>query len=76
LWDTSWLLTNGSLVGQAVHVLTGYEARPSGMQLVFWIVTFVVLVAGMRFMSMRVAAQKRRRAARQVAREPEAARAA
>ncbi len=76
LWDTSWLLTNGSLVGQAVHVLTGYEARPSGMQLVFWIATFVVLVAGMRFMSMRVAAQKRRRAARQVAREPEAARAA
>ncbi|HEU4857668.1 MAG TPA: FTR1 family protein [Rhodanobacteraceae bacterium] len=76
LWDTSWLLTNGSLVGQAVHVLTGYEARPAGMQLVFWIATFVVLVTGMRFMSMRVAAQKRRRAARQVAREPEAARAA
>jgi hypothetical protein len=30
------------------------------MQLVFWVVTFVVLVAGMRFMSMRLAAQKRR----------------
>lgn len=60
LWDTSWLLTNNSIVGQAVHVLTGYEARPAGMQLVFWIVSFVVLVAGMRFMSMRMAAQKRR----------------
>lgn len=60
LWDTSWLLTNQSLLGQAVHVLTGYEARPAGMQLVFWLVTFVVLVAGMRFMSMRMAAQKRR----------------
>ncbi|HKT41478.1 MAG TPA: FTR1 family protein [Rhodanobacteraceae bacterium] len=60
LWDTSWLLTNQSIVGQAVHVLTGYEARPAGMQLVFWIVTFVVLVGGMRFMSMRMAAQKRR----------------
>jgi high-affinity iron transporter len=60
LWDTSWLLTNNSIVGQAVHVLTGYEARPAGMQLVFWIVTFVVLVAGMRFMSMRMAAQKQR----------------
>lgn len=60
LWDTSWLLSNQSIVGQAVHVLTGYEARPAGMQLVFWIVTFVVLVAGMRLMSMRMAAQKRR----------------
>ena len=62
LWDTSWLLTNQSIVGQAVHVLTGYEARPAGMQLVFWIVTFVVLAAGMRFMAMRMAAQKRRAA--------------
>lgn len=60
LWDTSWLLTNQSIVGQAVHVLTGYEARPAGMQLVFWIITFVVLVAGMRFMSMQMAAQQRR----------------
>jgi high-affinity iron transporter len=60
LWDTSWLLTNNSIVGQAVHVLTGYEARPAGMQLVFWLVTFVALVAGMRFMAMRMAAQKRR----------------
>ncbi|HLI16688.1 MAG TPA: FTR1 family protein [Rhodanobacteraceae bacterium] len=59
LWDTSWLLTNGSIVGQALHILTGYEARPAGMQLVFWIVTFVVLVIGMRLVSMRMAAQKR-----------------
>lgn len=62
LWDTSWLLTNGSLVGQAVHVLTGYEARPTGMQLVFWLVTFVVLVLGMRLVSLRMAAQRKRAA--------------
>ena len=60
LWDTSWLLTNGSLVGQAVHVLTGYEARPAGMQLVFWIVTFTVLVVGMRVMTWRMAAHRTR----------------
>jgi high-affinity iron transporter len=47
VWDTSWLLTNGSIVGQAVHVLTGYEARPAGMQLAFWVVTFAILAAGM-----------------------------
>lgn len=59
LWDTSWLLTNGSIVGQAVHILTGYEARPAGMQLIFWIGTFVILVAGMRMVSLRMAAQRR-----------------
>ena len=58
LWNTSWLLTNGSIVGQAVHILTGYEARPAGMQLVFWLVTFVVLVVGMRLVAMRMAAQR------------------
>ncbi|MGH8115727.1 MAG: FTR1 family iron permease [Rhodanobacteraceae bacterium] len=60
LWDTSWLLTNGSIVGQAVHVLTGYEARPAGMQLVFWLATFVLLVTGMRMVAMRMAARRRR----------------
>jgi high-affinity iron transporter len=54
LWDTSWLLTNGSIVGQAVHVLTGYEARPAGMQLVFWVATFVILLTGMRWMARRM----------------------
>lgn len=60
LWDTSWLLTNGSLVGQAVHVLTGYEARPAGMQLVFWGMTFLALAAGSQLVSMRMATRRRR----------------
>jgi high-affinity iron transporter len=60
LWDTSWLLTNGSIVGQAVHILTGYEARPAGMQLVFWVVTFAILAAGMGVISLRVTAQRKR----------------
>ncbi len=59
-WDTSWLLANSSIVGQAAHALTGYEARPAGMQLLFWIVTFVVLVIGMRMVSMRMAARRER----------------
>jgi len=53
LWNTSWLLSNDSLVGQALHVLVGYEARPAGMQLVFWIVTFGALLVAMRATAMR-----------------------
>ncbi len=60
LWDTSWLLTNGSIVGQAVHVLTGYEARPAGMQLVFWGATFVALLIGMRLVSSHHAGRRAR----------------
>jgi hypothetical protein len=47
-------------VGQAVHILTGYEARPAGMQLVFWVVTFAILAAGMGVISLRVTAQRKR----------------
>lgn len=48
VWNTSWLLDNGSIVGQALHILVGYEARPAGMQIAFWLVTALVLVAGMK----------------------------
>ena len=53
LWNTSWLLDNGSLIGQALHVLVGYEAHPTGMQLAFWLVTATVLITGMRLVTMR-----------------------
>ena len=60
LWDSSWLLKNSSIVGQAVHILTGYEARPAGMQLVFWIATFAILIAGMRLVAWRMRVQRNR----------------
>ena len=53
LWNTSWLLSNSSLVGQALHVLVGYEARPAGMQLLFWAVTVGTLLIAMRATSLR-----------------------
>lgn len=49
LWNTSWLVGNGSLLGQTAHILVGYDARPSGMQLVFYILAMVSLGMGMRW---------------------------
>jgi high-affinity iron transporter len=46
LWDTSAILSEKSLVGQALHALIGYVARPTGIQLVFYVGT-VVLIAGL-----------------------------
>ena len=49
LWDSSWLLDNGSLPGQLAHILVGYDARPSGMQLAFYALTLLLLWLGSRW---------------------------
>ena len=43
LWDTSWLLSEETALGQVFHVLIGYVSRPSGIQLAFYIATIVVI---------------------------------
>ena len=48
LWDSSALLTDDSLLGQTLHILVGYTAQPSGMQMVFYALTAVALLVGMR----------------------------
>ena len=48
LWDTAWLLDNASLAGRVMHALAGYEARPSGMQAVFYLAVIVLIGTGMR----------------------------
>ncbi len=48
IWDTSFLLTEQSLAGQLIHVLTGYTARPAGIQVVFYIAALVVIGGLMR----------------------------
>ncbi len=47
VWDSSWLLSDRSPFGVLLHVLIGYDATPSGMQLVFYLSTFILILAGM-----------------------------
>ncbi|MGB3462138.1 FTR1 family iron permease [Rhodanobacter lindaniclasticus] len=49
LWDTSWLFSNGSLAGKTLGILVGYDASPSGIQLVSYAITLLVLLGGMRW---------------------------
>lgn len=51
LWDSSWLLTDDSLTGHTLHILIGYTAQPSGIQMLFYAVTVVVLLIGSRVFS-------------------------
>jgi high-affinity iron transporter len=39
LWDTSWLLSENSWPGRVLHVLVGYMDRPTGMQLIAYVIT-------------------------------------
>jgi high-affinity iron transporter len=48
VWDTSWLLSEGSLFGRLLHALIGYSERPSEMQLVVYIAVLVAMYALMR----------------------------
>ncbi|MEO7760880.1 MAG: FTR1 family protein [Casimicrobiaceae bacterium] len=45
LWDTTWLLTNTSAFGAALHVLVGYDAQPSGTQVLFYVATLIAILA-------------------------------
>jgi high-affinity iron transporter len=48
LWDTSWLLSESSLLGRVLHTLIGYVAQPDGVQLIFYGATLLAIAGLMR----------------------------
>ena len=48
VWNTSNILSQNSLIGQLLHILVGYIARPSGIEIVFYIGTFITILILMR----------------------------
>ena len=48
VWDTSWLLSEGSLFGQLLHTLIGYTSRPTELQLIAYISTLLAMALLMR----------------------------
>ena len=53
LWNSSWLLSENSIVGHMLHVLIGYSDRPTGIQMLFYGVTLVTILALMRIVGAR-----------------------
>jgi high-affinity iron transporter len=49
LWDTSWLLSDSSLVGRMLHVLIGYTDKPTGLQLLAYLATLATIAILMRW---------------------------
>jgi high-affinity iron transporter len=50
VWDTSWLLSEGSILGRMLHALIGYTERPTELQLIIYIATLLAM-----FLLMRIA---------------------
>lgn len=48
IWNTSGILSQTSMAGQLLHILVGYVARPSGIQVVFYIGTLLTMLLLMR----------------------------
>jgi high-affinity iron transporter len=48
VWNLSEILPNGSTFGALLHALVGYDAQPSGLQVIFYIAGMALIVAGMR----------------------------
>lgn len=49
LWDTSTVLPENGIAGMLLHSLAGYDSRPAGMQLVFYISVLLAIYSGMQW---------------------------
>jgi high-affinity iron transporter len=48
LWDSSWLLSDRSVLGRALHTLIGYSDQPTALQFVVYLATLAVTFALLR----------------------------
>ena len=55
LWDTSEIVSNASIAGKMLQGLMGYDATPAGMQIAFFVATFVAIWTGMMWIGRRAA---------------------
>lgn len=49
LWDSSAVLPENGLPGMLLHSLIGYDARPAGMQVIFYITVLAAIGLGMKW---------------------------
>lgn len=59
LWDISSVLPMNSPIGIFMHALVGYDAAPAGMQVAFYVATFLTILAGMRWVRRKLSTSTR-----------------
>ncbi len=56
LWDTSRIVSEGSFLGKVMHVMAGYSERPSGIQVLVFLLTIFGLAMALK-LSARMSAK-------------------
>jgi len=59
LWDTSWLLSEDSVMGRLLHTLVGYTAAPDGAQLLAYLLVIAMMLGLMRIARGRATTLRR-----------------
>jgi high-affinity iron transporter len=59
LWDSSGLVAHDSLFGEILRTLVGYDARPAGMQLLFYLTTLLSIGVAMKLFGRPTVANTR-----------------
>jgi high-affinity iron transporter len=62
VWDSTWLLSEKSLVGKVLHTLVGYESRPAGVQ----VLSYVVVLGVLMLLSSLAGSRQRQKSALQI----------
>lgn len=52
LWDTSWLIGNNSIVGKLLHITVGYDSKPNGMQIIFYLSSIMFTLTMMKIRTL------------------------
>ncbi|MGH8747341.1 MAG: FTR1 family iron permease [Burkholderiales bacterium] len=65
VWNTSGILSVGSMTGRMLHVLVGYNDRPTEVELMFYVVTLVTILGLMRAFGARSIRAARAQAAKE-----------
>ena len=65
VWNTSRILDVGSIAGRLLHVLVGYNDRPTGVELLFYVVTLATIFVLMRIFGARSTRIARAQAAKE-----------
>jgi high-affinity iron transporter len=48
VWNTSWILSDSSFLGRALHTLIGYVDQPTAMQLIVYVATLGAIIVLMK----------------------------
>jgi high-affinity iron transporter len=57
LWDSSWLLSDRSMLGRALHTLVGYSDQPTALQFLVYLATLAVTFALLKLFAREPAAE-------------------